>query len=111
MRTYPLYLNGEFIQTKNAVTVTNPATGEPFARAATIERSGVAEAVTHAHTAFLEWRKVTPKKRGEWLTRIANELERRAEEVAGTITLENGKPLAQSLAETNMSIDHLRWFA
>ncbi|HEV8542753.1 MAG TPA: NAD-dependent succinate-semialdehyde dehydrogenase [Verrucomicrobiae bacterium] len=111
MRTYPVYLNGDFIQTKTSVTVTNPATGEPLAHATTIERSSVAEAVTHAHAAFLEWRKVTPKKRGEWLTRIANELERRSEEMARTITLENGKPLAQSVAETSMAIDHLRWFA
>lgn len=51
------------------------------------------------------------KSRGEYLQRIAGELERRRDEVARLITLENGKPLPQSLAEVAMSVDHLRWFA
>jgi len=35
----------------------------------------------------------------------------RAEEIARTITLENGKPLPQSRGEVGMTVDHLRWFA
>jgi succinate-semialdehyde dehydrogenase / glutarate-semialdehyde dehydrogenase len=38
-------------------------------------------------------------------------VERRGEEIARTITLENGKPLAQSKGEVAMTIDHLGWFA
>ena len=38
-------------------------------------------------------------------------MEKRRDEIARTITLENGKPLAQSLGEIAMSVDHLRWFA
>ncbi|HEV2453538.1 MAG TPA: NAD-dependent succinate-semialdehyde dehydrogenase, partial [Verrucomicrobiae bacterium] len=36
---------------------------------------------------------------------------RRRDEFARVITMENGKPLAQSLGEMNMCVDHLRWFA
>ena len=45
------------------------------------------------------------------MKKIADELERRRDEIARTITLENGKPLAQSLGELAMTVDHLRWFA
>jgi len=45
------------------------------------------------------------------LHKVAAELERRREEIARLITLENGKPLAQSQGEVTMSVDHLRWFA
>jgi len=76
-----------------------------------IGRSEVAKAIERAHEAFLLWRKQTGKARGEYLQKIANELEHRKDEVARTITMENGKPLAQSNAELNLTIDHLRWFA
>jgi succinate-semialdehyde dehydrogenase / glutarate-semialdehyde dehydrogenase len=50
---------------------------------------------------------------GAWraLHKIADELERRAGEISRTMTLESGKPLAQSVTEVAMSADHLRWFA
>lgn len=76
-----------------------------------LERPRVATALNDAHTAFLEWRQRTGKERGEYLQRLASALEERAQEVARTLTLENGKPLAQSQAEVALSIDHLRWFA
>src|SRR5262245_35182789 len=111
MKKYPLYLDGRFVEGDAEVSVINPATGEPFAQMSMASRDQVREAISHAHAAFTSWRKLTAKTRGEWLQKIANELERRAEEVARVITTENGKPLAQSRTETAMAIDHLRWFS
>lgn len=111
MKTHPLYLNGQWVRTPHTLRVVNPATNEPFAEVCIVDRSGVAKAITDAHAAFQNWRRLTAKARGEFLRNIADELERRREEVARTITLENGKPLAQSLGEVAMSVDHLRWFA
>ncbi len=111
MKTYPLYLNGQWVHTKTVLSVGNPATGEPFAEACTVDRARVAEAVRDAHAAFQGWRQLTGKTRGAYLKSIADELERRSEEIARTITQENGKPLAQSRGEVAMSVDHLRWFS
>jgi succinate-semialdehyde dehydrogenase / glutarate-semialdehyde dehydrogenase len=111
MKTYPLYLNGEFVTTDKRFAVNNPATGEPIAQMSAITRAGLTRAIADAQTAFSAWRALTAKARGGYLHRIADELERRAGEIARTITLENGKPLAQSAAEVEMSADHLRWFA
>jgi succinate-semialdehyde dehydrogenase/glutarate-semialdehyde dehydrogenase len=111
MKTYPLYLNGEFVTTEKHFTVSNPATGQPLAQMSAITRPRLAQAVADAQTAYSGWRALTAKARGGYLHKIADELERRANEIARTITLENGKPLAQSLGEVEMSADHLRWFA
>ncbi|HVM48319.1 MAG TPA: NAD-dependent succinate-semialdehyde dehydrogenase [Candidatus Acidoferrum sp.] len=111
MKTYPLYLNGEFVASEPAWDVINPATGEPFARISTVDRRRVAQALADAQAAFPGWRQLTAKARGEYLRRIASEVERRRDEIARLISSENGKPLAQSLGEVGMTVDHLTWFA
>jgi succinate-semialdehyde dehydrogenase/glutarate-semialdehyde dehydrogenase len=110
MKTFPLYLNGEWVQTRDTMNVVNPATGEVFAAMSQVGREEVKKAIDRSHEAFLLWRKQTGKTRGEYLQKVADELERRKDEVARTITLENGKPLPQSQAELALTIDHLRWF-
>ncbi len=111
MKTYPLYLDGGWVIADDTISVVNPATGEAFARMSVINRPRVALAVEHAHAAFAGWRQTTGKMRGEVLLKIAAEVDRRREEFARIITLENGKPLTQSQGEVAMAIDHLRWFA
>ncbi len=111
MKVYPLYLNGQWVSTPKTIRVVNPATAEIFAEVCTVDRAAVAQAVSDAHAAFQGWRALTGKARGDFLKKIADELERRRDEIARVITMENGKPLPQSLGEMAMSVDHLRWFA
>jgi succinate-semialdehyde dehydrogenase/glutarate-semialdehyde dehydrogenase len=111
MKVHPLYLNGAFVTTGRDLPVRNPATGETFARISTCGRAEVAQALADAQAAFPAWRALTGRARGDVLLRIAAEVERRKDEFARTITLENGKPLAQAAGEVAMTIDHLRWFA
>ncbi len=111
MKVYPLYLNGQWVTTQKTIRVINPATTEVFAEICTIDRGAVAQAVKDAHASFPTWRALTAKARGDFLRKIADELERRRDEIARVITMENGKPLAQSLGEMAMTVDHLRWFA
>src|ERR1043166_8881545 len=97
MKTYPLYLNNEWVTSDATVSVINPATGEAFAKISAVGRDRVARALRDAQTAFMTtWRSQTGKARGEFLQKIASEVERRQEEIARLMTLENGKPLAQS---------------
>jgi succinate-semialdehyde dehydrogenase/glutarate-semialdehyde dehydrogenase len=111
VKTYPLYLNGQFVASEPARPIVNPATGEPFARVCTTDRARLAVAIEDAHRAFREWRRLAGKARGALLHAVADRLESRRDEIARAITMENGKPLAQSLGEVAMSVDHLRWFA
>src|SRR4030095_624906 len=111
MKTYPVYLNGDWLVTEESTAVTNPATEEVIARMSVVNRPRVAQAIRDAHAAFGGWRQLTAKARAEFLHKLANELERRRDEIARTVTLENGKPLPQSQGEVGMTVDHLRWFA
>jgi succinate-semialdehyde dehydrogenase/glutarate-semialdehyde dehydrogenase len=111
MKTYSVYLNGELTITDKVYEVTNPAKGDVLAKMSTVDRAAVAKAIQDAHTAFLAWRNLPGKKRGELLRQIANEVQRRRDEIARIITLENGKPLTQSEGEVAMTVDHLTWFA
>jgi succinate-semialdehyde dehydrogenase/glutarate-semialdehyde dehydrogenase len=111
MKIYPLYLNGEFVTADKHFSVRNPATTEVIAEMSAIGRPRLKQAIQDAHAAFAGWRASTAKARGEFLHKIALELERRRDEIARTMTLEAGKPLAQSLGELAMTCDHLHWFA
>src|SRR5215472_5845044 len=111
MKVYPLYLNGQWVKSQKTIRVVNPSTTEVFAEVCTVDRPAVAQAIKDAHAAFAGWRALTGKARGDFLRKIADELERRRDEFARIITMENGKPLAQSLGEMAMTVDHLRWFA
>src|SRR5512137_1151488 len=109
MKTHPLYLNGAWAPSAPAWNVVNPATGEAFAKVSTINRARLAQAIADAHAAFAGWRGLSAKARGEYLRRMATELDQRRDELARLLSSENGKPLAQSLGEVAMSGDHLQW--
>lgn len=109
--TFPLYLNGEWKSDGVPLEVVNPATGRVAARVATVDGAGVRAALDAAEAAAPGWRKLSGKERGRYLRRIAELIEGRADGIARTITLENGKPLAQSRGEVAMTVDHLQWFA
>jgi succinate-semialdehyde dehydrogenase/glutarate-semialdehyde dehydrogenase len=106
-----LYLSGRWVEPRDLLDVTNPATGQVFARVGTVRRDEVARALADAHAAWPAWRRLSGKQRGVYLGNIADVLERRSDDIARTITLENGKPLPQSRGELAMTADHLRWFA
>src|SRR5690242_20640373 len=107
MKTYPLYLNGDWHVSSPFQPIINPATGESIAQISTVDRARVADAIGDAHVAFKSWRRLTGKARADFLLAIAEELENRKQEIAQTITLENGKPLQQSFGEVAMTVDHL----
>lgn len=111
LEKHQVYLNGKWVATDDAIGVVNPATGETLAQVAAVKCEHVRAALQAAHAAFHAWRARTAKERGAALQQVADELVKRADEIARTITLENGKPLAQSRGEVAMSEDHLRWFA
>ncbi len=108
---YSSYISGEWTKLANEFEVVDPATAQPFASVGTVDVEQVKQALVSAEAAWPAWRALTVKDRGALLHKVADELLRRKAEIARAITLENGKPLAQSEGEVMMSEDHLRWFA
>jgi succinate-semialdehyde dehydrogenase/glutarate-semialdehyde dehydrogenase len=107
------YVDGRWLDADSGETfpVVDPATGETIAN---VPRLGAAEtrrAVEAAHRAFPEWRGRTAKERGQILRRIADLMVERQEDLAALLTLEQGKPLAESRVEVAYAASFVEWFA
>ena len=111
MEAKPIYLNGKWVTGESSIEVNNPATGEIIARVSTVGRDAVRQAIADAQAAFEPWRRLTATQRADYLMAWADAMTQRFDEIARTITLENGKALAQSEGELKLTIDQIRWFA
>ncbi|UCF97390.1 MAG: NAD-dependent succinate-semialdehyde dehydrogenase [Spirochaetaceae bacterium] len=111
MENYKLFLNGRWVDMKRHFEVTDPGTGETFARVPLVGREETRTAIEAANEIFDGWRSLPGMARGDYLLAVAALLRERKEQIARVITRVNGKPLAQSRGEVDVSIDHLRWFA
>lgn len=92
--------------------VIDPATEETYALSPISSAADVDAAFRSAQTAFETWSQTTPSERSLALFRIADELERRADEFADLESKDTGKPRA-SLVEDEIlvSVDQIRFFA
>lgn len=93
------------------VEVVDPSTEEVFATVPDIGASGAAAAVDHAAEAFPDWAATPPRTRSEVLRRTHELMLERADALAETIVLENGKPLAEARGEVVYAAEFFRWFS
>ena len=92
--------------------VINPCTGDPYAAQALSGPADVDSAMSAAAKAFRDWRRTTPAQRQHALTRIADSIEARADEIVRVECENTGKPVALTHSEEmTMVLDHLRFFA
>lgn len=68
-------------------------------------------AIEAANTAFKLFRKVTARERGNLLNRMYEHMMANKDDLARIITLENGKPLADSLGEVTYAASFFKWFS
>ncbi len=109
--TRKLFVGGQWVSAEKTFAVVDPGNGETIAEVARGGRELAHTAVESAWHALGQWRGTTGRARGEILSAAASILRRRRDEVARIITRENGKPLGQSYAEVDGSVDHLQWFS
>jgi len=95
----------------DAITAVDPATEETLNQFPAASAEDTGQAIDAANTAQLQWRKTPAWTRADILHRCADVMTTRTEEAARQITLEAGKPLAQSRREWQLSIDQFRWYA
>jgi succinate-semialdehyde dehydrogenase/glutarate-semialdehyde dehydrogenase len=108
-----LFVAGEWRSAASGATlnVYDPATGEVIK---TIANGGVedgAAAMDAAVDAAPAWAKTPPRERAEILRRAFDLVQERRDQVALLMTLEMGKPLAESKAEVKYGSEFLRWFS
>jgi succinate-semialdehyde dehydrogenase/glutarate-semialdehyde dehydrogenase len=91
--------------------VCNPSNGDVLARLPRMGEQEATAAVDAAHAAFPSWRATTADDRAQCLRRWFDLITEHAEDLARLITLEEGKPLAESRAELRYAASFVRWFS
>lgn len=107
------YVNGKWISAENGKTfeVTNPATGEVLGSVPDMNGSDTESAIKTAYVAFQSWKERTAKERSEIMLRWTNLCNVHKEDLAKLITMENGKPLKDSMAELSYGVGFLELYA
>jgi succinate-semialdehyde dehydrogenase/glutarate-semialdehyde dehydrogenase len=106
-----LYIGGEWRDADATLDVEDPSTGEPIATVADATPDDAMKALDAAVDAQQAWADHPPRERGEILRRAFEAITQRAEDLALLMTLEMGKPVAESKAEITYAAEFLRWFA
>lgn len=110
---FDAYVNGEWISAEdgNRYTLTNPATGEAIGEVANLSSSQVRGAIDAAENSFAAWSKKTAKERAAILRRWYELIMANQEDLAQIMTLEQGKPLAETRGEVAYGASFIEWFA
>ena len=111
-----LFIGGEWVDAADGATfeTLNPATGEVITAVAEAREKDVDRAVESARAALRSdgWRRIDPHRRAELLWRLADLIEKNADEIARLETADNGKPFFESLKVDLPSIvENFRYFA
>ena len=91
--------------------VINPANEEVLGEAPAADAADVAEAIATAEGGFKLWSRTHGWERGKVLRAIARRIDARRAELAMALTLEVGRPLAQSDGEVQSALEQFDWFA
>lgn len=108
-----LLIGGEWVdgQARSRFDVLDPATGSVVGTVADAEDADVDAAITAASEALPAWRALPARQRARILMRCADVVRERLEDVAYTMTREQGKPLAEARAEVEFAASFFEWFA
>ncbi|MFC3084419.1 NAD-dependent succinate-semialdehyde dehydrogenase [Tabrizicola soli] len=110
---FGLFINGEWRASVTGKTapVFSPVTEQALGDCPVASVADTEAALKAAASGFRAWAATPAFTRADALHRIADEMVRRADEAARMISLETGKPIAQSGREWALSIDQFRWYA
>ena len=111
---YKLFINGEWRDASDGQTVKtySPVDGSLLAEVAEATKEDVDTAVSSAREAFKTWKNSTVKERAKILNQIADIIDANAELLATVETMDNGKPIRETMAvDVPLAAEHFRYFA
>ena len=111
---YNNFINGKYVAPKSGQYFENPTpiSGEVLCEIARSNEEDVNLALDAAHAAFPKWGKTSLTERANMLNKIADIMESNVNLLAAAETLDNGKPIRESInADIALAIDHFRYFA
>src|ERR1700675_4879586 len=92
--------------------VITPMSGKTYTKAARSTAEDIELALDAAHTAAPAWSRAPAADRANLLLKIADRIEQNLERLAYAETIDNGKPMRETLAaDLPLAVDHFRYFA
>ncbi|HLK80050.1 MAG TPA: NAD-dependent succinate-semialdehyde dehydrogenase [Xanthobacteraceae bacterium] len=113
MPNYPelkLFIGGEW-RSRDGQPVLNPADDTVLGTVPHATRADLDDALAAAEKGLKVWSRTSPAKRAEIILKAAQLMRERIEDLAVAMTLEQGKPIAQSRAEIQRACEIIEWDA
>lgn len=111
-RHYPMMINGAPVTSEQTFKTHNPARpNEVIGHVAKCTTADVDRAVAAARKSFATWRHTPVAVRADFCRKVADRLEMRRFELAGTMVLEVGKPWREADGDVTEAVDHWRYYA
>jgi aldehyde dehydrogenase len=111
---YDNFIGGKWVAPTRGdyFNVITPINGKPYTRVARSGAEDIELALDAAHAAAVKWGKTPPAERSNILLKIADRIEANLELLAYAETVDNGKPIRETLnADIPLTVDHFRYFA
>jgi len=111
---YDNFINGRFVKPVKGqyFDVITPISGKVYTRAARSTAEDIDLALDAAHAAAAKWGATNAAERANVLLKIADRIEQNLELLAYAETVDNGKPIRETLnADIPLAADHFRYFA
>ncbi|WP_306566281.1 aldehyde dehydrogenase [Aquabacterium sp.] len=111
---YDNFIGGKFVAplAGQYFDVITPISGKVYTQAARSTEADINLALDAAHAAKDAWGATAPAERAGVLLKIADRLEQNLEKLAYAETVDNGKPIRETLnADIPLAVDHFRYFA
>ncbi len=107
------YINGQWVDADDGATiaVTNPANGEVLGTIPKLLANETRRAIEAADNAWPAWRSLAAKERSNILRKWFDLMMANQHDLAVLMTLEQGKPLAESMGEIAYGASFVEWFA
>jgi aspartate-semialdehyde dehydrogenase len=107
------YIDGRWVHSDSAasIAVTNPADQNVIGHVPMLDRAQIVGAIDAADRAFQSWRWMPQQERSALLLRWHDLIMRHQSDLAGILSLEQGKPLAESKGEIAYAASFIEWFA
>ncbi|MCG8506754.1 MAG: NAD-dependent succinate-semialdehyde dehydrogenase [Sphingomonadales bacterium] len=111
--TLAMYIDGHWITDaqRETIPVVDPARAAPLGDLPCATAADLDTALEAADKGFRIWKRTPPAERATVLKQAAQLIRDRAELIGETLTLEQGKPIAQGIWETSYAADIFDWFA
>jgi succinate-semialdehyde dehydrogenase / glutarate-semialdehyde dehydrogenase len=107
-----LYIDGEWINNRDvAVEVRNPSTEEVLAQVPKATAADLELALAAADRGFKLWRSTPAQQRTKIILKATGILREQLDEIAQSITLDNGKLFSDAYAEADRSLNFIEWNA